>query len=158
MAIYCATIKITNQSRAFLCARVMEQKTMNNLSKRQYIVNYSTFKAHSYCKKTTPSGVVFEDVHIIYFLTTVFFLVVSFFAVFFAVTIFFGAFLATSLTTLTNLLLTSFPVKSLTILVEKFTYPPVSASKVSSPPFITFVPGWNLVPLWRIMILPAATF
>src|ERR1700712_4409718 len=36
-----------------------------------------------------------------------------------------------------------------------FTAPSVSAKSVSSPPMPTFLPGWNLVPRWRTMIVPA---
>ena len=36
-----------------------------------------------------------------------------------------------------------------------FTVPSTRANSVSSPPMPTFLPGWNLVPRWRTMIVPA---
>src|ERR1700733_11388728 len=38
-----------------------------------------------------------------------------------------------------------------------FTAPSAVANSVSSPPMPTFLPGWNLVPRWRTMIVPAVT-
>jgi len=38
-----------------------------------------------------------------------------------------------------------------------FTTPSAVAKRVSSPPRPTLVPGWNLVPRWRTMMLPAVT-
>src|SRR6185295_6614121 len=37
------------------------------------------------------------------------------------------------------------------------TAPSTSENSVSSPPIPTFLPGWNLVPRWRTMIVPALT-
>src|SRR5437764_8277 len=38
------------------------------------------------------------------------------------------------------------------------TTPSTVANRVSSPPRRTLSPGWNLVPRWRTMIVPARTF
>ena len=41
--------------------------------------------------------------------------------------------------------------------LPNFTMPSAVAKSVSSPPRPTLKPGWNFVPRWRMMIVPAVT-
>ena len=59
--------------------------------------------------------------------------------------------------TCTNTAFFSFPVNRCIFFFWNATMPSASAYRVSSFPFLTFFPGRNLVPRWRMIICPVRT-